>query len=377
MNMRFSQKYFYGWPAAVVIYLSVHASTAYCGSFQDIFGGKKYQDLLEQKEKELQAITVQKDKEYKELLEKNQDLQKLTQELQKKVDELSKASGNMEADRANMMAQLKRLLQEKTEMTDAKTALEGLSKEKAELLEKNKQLEEQNGVYAQGIEKLKSHLKELMAERAQIDARLAEIQQDEEVIVRRVQRETAAELGSLREKTSALGKENKELRAFQDKAQKETRLLEKAKSELGQRVEVLESQLSELEESYEKLKQESRLLAEQSREFPKRFTDLARQNKRLIEQTADMHYNQGVFYAKNKEFKRAIKEFEQVLDLKPKDPQANYNLGYIYAEHLVDRPKAVQYFKDYLTYAPDAQDADWVKRYIATWQTWYGNEPMK
>lgn len=375
--MRFPKKYLYGWTAAAVFCLFVRVPAAYSGSLQDLLGGKKYQELLEQKEKELQAVTAQKDQEYKDLLEKKQELQKLTEDLQKKLDDLAKTSGNMEADRANMMAQLKRLLQEKTEMTDAQSALEGVNKEKADLLEKKKQLEEQNGVYAQGIEKLKSHLKELMAERAQISAQLTEAQKGEEAIVRRVQRETAAELESLRKKTAALGKENTGLRAAQDKAQKEARLLEKAKSELGQRVEVLENQLSELEESYEKMKKESRLLAEQSQEFPKRFTDLARQNKRLIEQTADMHYNQGVFYAKNKEFKRAVKEFEQVLDLKPKDPQANYNLGYIYAEHLVDRPKAIQYFKDYLTYAPDAQDADWVRRYITTWQTWYGREPMK
>ena len=90
-----------------------------------------------------------------------------------------------------------------------------------------------------------------------------------------------------------------------------------------------------------------------------------------------MHYNAGVFYARNKEFGRAIKEFQKVLDIKPQDPQANYNLGYIYAEHLVDRPKAISYFKNYLTYAPDAHDADWVKRYIMTWQTWYGRQVMK
>ena len=360
-----------------VIYFCVHAAAAHGASLQDLFSGKKYEDLLRQKEKELQTLAAQKDQAYKELLEENEELQKLTQELQKKADEFTKTSGNMEADRQNMMAQLKRLLQEKTEMTDAKSALDAAVKEKTELLEANRLLEEQNKSHAQSVERLKSHLKELMTQNVHLNAQLSGAAQNEEVIVRRIQKDTASELESLREKTASLDKENKDLRAAQDKAQKKAHLLEKTRSELAQKVDVLENQLSELEESYEKLKKESRLLAEQSQEFPRKFTDLARQNKRLIEQTADMHYNSGVFYAKHTEFKRAIKEFEKVLDLKPTDPPTLYNLGYIYAEHLVDRPKAMEYFKSYLTYAPDAHDADWVRKYLLTWQTWYGKSPVQ
>ncbi|HQP10000.1 MAG TPA: tetratricopeptide repeat protein, partial [Candidatus Omnitrophota bacterium] len=79
----------------------------------------------------------------------------------------------------------------------------------------------------------------------------------------------------------------------------------------------------------------------------------------------------GVSNIKNKEYKRAIKEFEKVLELKPDDAYANYNLGYIYAEHLVDREKAIEHFKKYLTYAPNEKDANWVRKYVLTWQTWY------
>jgi hypothetical protein len=44
---------------------------------------------------------------------------------------------------------------------------------------------------------------------------------------------------------------------------------------------------------------------------------------------------------------------------------------------LVDRPKAIEYFKRYLTYAPDAADADWVNKYLLTWETWYGKSTLK
>jgi tetratricopeptide (TPR) repeat protein len=104
---------------------------------------------------------------------------------------------------------------------------------------------------------------------------------------------------------------------------------------------------------------------------------LARQNQKLIGETADMHYNLGVFYVQSTEYGRAIKEFEKALDLNSDNADANYNLGFIYAEHLVDREKAIQYFRNYLTYAPDAKDAEWIRKYILTWQTWYGKQPIK
>jgi len=118
-------------------------------------------------------------------------------------------------------------------------------------------------------------------------------------------------------------------------------------------------------------------LEEEGRALPGKFAELAGQNKRLIDDTADMHYNLGVFYTNNHEYKRAVQEFGKALKIRPNDAGANYNLGYIYAEYLVDRPKAIKFFKDYLTFAPDAKDAEWVRKYILTWQSWYGKVPIK
>jgi tetratricopeptide (TPR) repeat protein len=91
-----------------------------------------------------------------------------------------------------------------------------------------------------------------------------------------------------------------------------------------------------------------------------------------------MHYNLGVFYTKNKEYPRAIAEFEKSIELNPEDPYAHFNLGYIYAEYLVDRPKAIVNFRKYLSLLKtDDKDADWVKKYILTWQTWEGKKPIE
>jgi len=91
-----------------------------------------------------------------------------------------------------------------------------------------------------------------------------------------------------------------------------------------------------------------------------------------------MHYNLGVFYTNQKDYSRAIAEFEKALELTPDDPYVRFNLGYIYAEYLVNRPKALEHFRQYLRYAkPDDKDADWVKKYILTWQAFDGKQPME
>lgn len=356
--------------AAGILYLGCHAASGDSASLTDLFGGQKQQKLLEEKGKAYQLKWQEQEKRYQELLEKNKTLEK-------EISDINQTYKNVDADRENLVAQLKRLLQEKTEMTNAKEKLEGLTQENTQFREENELLRQKDAAHTSDIEKLKGHMKGFVAEHAHLGAQLTESQAERNTIIEEATQKTASQLKSLQEKVNSLSKENREMTKALESAKKETKALERNKTEFKEKAAVLQDQLDELEDSYTRLQKESRHWAEKSQEFPKHITDLARQNKRLIEQTADMHYNQGVFYAKNKEFKRAIKEFEKVLDVKPKDPQANYNLGYIYAEHLVDRPKAIAYFKDYLTYAPDATDADWVRNYLMTWQTWYGNEPAK
>ncbi len=113
-------------------------------------------------------------------------------------------------------------------------------------------------------------------------------------------------------------------------------------------------------------------------ETPKKFVEIARQNRRLIKETANMHYNLGVFYMKTKEYQRAAAEFEKAVELTPDDAYSHFNLGYIYAEYLVNRPKAMEYFRKFLRIAKsDDKDVDWVKRYILTWDTYDGKNPME
>jgi tetratricopeptide (TPR) repeat protein len=137
-------------------------------------------------------------------------------------------------------------------------------------------------------------------------------------------------------------------------------------------------QLEEVKAQYADAKKQNRGLERKLEDLPKNFAELARENKILVKRTALMHYNLGVFYTQNREFQRALAEFEKAVELSPEDSASHFNLGYIYAEHLQNRPKAVEHFKQFLKLAKrDDKDADWVKRYILTWQTWEGNVPIK
>ena len=77
-----------------------------------------------------------------------------------------------------------------------------------------------------------------------------------------------------------------------------------------------------------------------------------------------MHYNLGVIFQKENRWKEAVREYEKVLELKPDDADANFNLALIYDTIKNDRKKAVFYYERYLDINPDADDADKVKEYI-------------
>ncbi|MFH1640381.1 MAG: tetratricopeptide repeat protein, partial [Candidatus Omnitrophota bacterium] len=90
-----------------------------------------------------------------------------------------------------------------------------------------------------------------------------------------------------------------------------------------------------------------------------------------------MHYNLGVFYTKNKQYSRAVAELEKAVELNPQDAHAHFNLGYIYAEYVENRSRAVEHFRKYINCADsNDKDMDWAKKYIVTWSSYEAKEPM-
>lgn len=298
--------------------------------------------------------------------------------LKEKLATLQKNFQELKNDRDNLLNQSQRLLKENEDLKDAKNQVSKFTEERALLLQykdnsemRLKKLEAENEAY-------KKNVAAASKERNTLKEQLAKQRKFRQDILAKEKARLDEEYRGLTAVINPLRDENNKLKEDLKKTREDLKTAGMAAGGFQEESNLVKTRLAQLEQHFEEVRKENQALVEESRLYPTRFADLAAQNQRLIDETADMHYNLGVFYVNNKEYKRAIAEFEKGLKIKPNDPDTNYNLGYIYAEHIVDRSKAILYFKKYLTYAPDAEDADWVRKYLLTWQTWYGEtSPIK
>ena len=307
--------------------------------------------------------------------EKPDESQRIAQEYQELKDSYDKLQKDFQAismDRDNLIAQAKLLLQDRGKVKELEDALakaqsdkELAAKAQEDALNRIKELEDKNAEFENTQGRLYNEKKQL-----------------EEVLAK--ERDKSG-IKKLQDDKLALQKENSELKATFKQAQSQVQQLKAAQakaereSEKAQAEQVqLRQKIDELNKNYAQAVKKNKLIEQRVDEPPNKFVELAHQNKILIKQTGNMHYNLGVFYTKNKEYSRAIAEFEEAVKLRPDDAYSHFNLGYIYAEYIVNRPKAIEHFRHYLRLAKkDDKDLDWVKKYILTWQAWQGSEPME
>jgi len=282
------------------------------------------------------------------------------------IEQLREKYKQVLVDRENILAQSKNLMQHKGNLKKAESDVISLTDynnklktDKDELLAKIKGLEEIIEEFRKdGLEKIE-----------QIDGLKKHIENME--IEYKIVKETKRQLKSAQEKSSRLEKKIIDSAAKSQKTEGEM-LEAKAAAEAYRR------QIEDLRKQYREALALNRQFERKLDEVPRKFAEIARENKTLIKETALMHYNLGVFYLENQEYRRAVSEFEKTLELNPDDGYAHFNLGYIYAEYLVERPKAVDHFRQYLRLTKkDDKDVDWVKKYIITWQAWSGQKPLK
>ena len=143
---------------------------------------------------------------------------------------------------------------------------------------------------------------------------------------------------------------------------KDYQLQLKDKKQLEKQNLTLSKEISEISQNYELLEQRHKELQNENKLIKAEYANLPDEN-------AVLHYNLGVFYTQNRDYKRAILEFEKVLEVNPNDTETIYNLGVIYGEYLGSREKAIAHFKRYLSLAPNDADADRARKYILTWET--------
>jgi len=273
---------------------------------------------------------------------------------------------NLKLDRDNLALQVKNLLQYKStasQQTDARRRLEGrisrLEQEKQALEAKINDLEAQLTVAFKEREALIGKQDELKKyiEKKEIEYKIIDTLEDD---LRRA------------------GIEKKRLTAQSLQLQEKIKELESEKIALKAEGKIYQRQIRNLKKQYSQALRTNRQLEKKLQEVPKKFAEIARENKVLIKETALMHYNLGVFYIEEGQYRRAVAELEKAVELNPDDAYAYFNLGYIYAEYLINRTKAVDCFKQYLKLASkEDAEIDWVKRYILTWQTWEGKGIVK
>ncbi|HQJ15254.1 MAG TPA: tetratricopeptide repeat protein [Candidatus Omnitrophota bacterium] len=282
-----------------------------------------------------------------------------------KYDQLKRDYDAVSADRENIIQQVKGLVESKAKCESAEAEINKATAARDAALAEAKKAQDQAAALANKLKNVENEYAAITRERDELKRTLDKMTLDYKIVP-----ETQRENARLRDDLAAAQRNLKNLQI------KSKRLEDQALNDSAQ-MEVYRRQIKEFKKRYELAMAKNRSLEKKIEQVPARFAEIARENKVLIKETALMHYNLGVFYTKNKEYSRAIAEFEKTVELNPNDAAAQYNLGFIYAEYLVNRPKALEHFRKFLSLVKsDDKDVDWVKKYILTWQTWEGKKPI-
>jgi len=282
-----------------------------------------------------------------------------------RYDQLKRDYDAVNADRNNIILQVKGLVEADAKCKSAGEEIKKAVDAKEAALKDAKAAKEQAGMLADKVSSTEAAYVTAVKERDELKRALDKMTLDLKIVP-----ETQRENVRLR---NELSNAQRDLKNLQIKAK---RLDEQQLNDAAQ-LEVFRRQIKEFKRRYETAMAKNRSLEKKIEQIPAKFAEIARENKVLVKETALMHYNLGVFYTKNKEYSRAIAEFEKDLELNPDDGAAHYNLGFIYAEYLVNRPLALTHFRKFLSLVKsEDKDVDWVKKYILTWQTWEGKKPI-
>lgn len=285
--------------------------------------------------------------------------------MEKKYEDLKKEYQNVVSDRDNILRQAQSMYEYKQKYEGYQDSLNKLEAERQKLKNDLQARLEQNSLLQQKVEELERKEAQLVQDKESLKNSLEKMQIEYKIVP------------ETNKKTVRLEKENTELTRRINGFNQKLKRLEEEKLDSYAQYEVCRRELVDSRKNYDVALAKNRELEKKAVEIPARFAELARENKVLIKETAIMHYNLGVFYTQNKEYSHAVKEFEKAIELNPDDAYSHFNLGYIYAEHLVDRTNAIEHFRKYLRLSKaDDKDVDWVKKYILTWQTWEGKKPL-
>jgi len=331
-------------------------------------------------------ITKEKEQQVQIIFQEKEKISNMNKSLEEKLDKLSADYEKIYKDRENIIEQSRRIIQEKNALLNVKADFEKITAEKEKLLKEKEELTQQlDSIIKETKQAQNKYEQELTSAKRQIRTYQDEITEknkiNEELINKTGIRKLEASIQALESDNKALDKQLKEISIERDNSNKQLELnkkeYEKEKLTLQNRYNNLNKKYIDLTKKYQKLVQEQRLLNKKLAEFPSKIVSLANENKKLIKETADMHFNLGLFYFGAQEYKRALPEFERGIKINPQDAEAYYHAGYIYAEHLMNRNKAIEYFNKYLQLSPRGTHSAWVEQYILSWRIWDNKENIE
>lgn len=307
------------------------------------------------------------------------------EQLEKENAVLKKQLETVTSDRDNVLKQAKNFLREKEE---ALGKLEAMKQSGDQVGVDADAAKKENAILKTDIEKIKNNqareVASLKKENETLLAKVGELQAKADSIAQ-TQREFPPEkIQELVADRNRLGEENKQLanrlieneKAMQE-IKHQMKPFELDREELNRlRAENKEIQkrmryVGELENRQKQLVQENAENREKVEVLKAKFKEsvpglakAGRISQKMMRENADMHYNLGTIFLQNKQYKEAIREYEQVLELRPSDPETHYNLGVLYDDYVRDREKALYHYQKYLSVNPKAPDAKKVETYV-------------
>ncbi len=307
------------------------------------------------------------------------DVKQRFQELQQEHNQVEERAEHLERDLTALREGHRALKEERDRIAteaqatldSSKSQLAALHEERQRLIFETERLGQENralatkaGVLDQELSLAQKTSEKLILQRDTIQKQLARAER--RTTENQLRSQLLQSQGQAQEMKKSLQQSQGQARAAEERAKK-------AEGELAK----LNARMRQVQAEYVKLVAEKQELKKMAEGAPANVARMAKQHARLIVETANMHYNLGVLLSKQRDYPKASKEFQKVIELRPNDADAHYNLGVIYAEHIPNRPKAMDYFRQYLKLNPAAKDASWVKQYIATWQAWEGKERLE
>ncbi|HTL70814.1 MAG TPA: tetratricopeptide repeat protein [Candidatus Eisenbacteria bacterium] len=304
--------------------------------------------------------------------------------LQAENGKLKKDYQSVSTDRDNILKQTKALFAEKEQMDALRQANEDLTKANETITKQKDSLHRDNQTLRQKGEAAAKQLDALKTAQLKTKGDLSAAETENKTLKTALQRsvEQSPQYQKLTAESRAIKEENDTLKkTVQALDQKLKSTLDRIKKiqdrdlKFAKQADGLKAETAKIKQERDKLKATNNEMNKLVEDAPRKFQAMAAENKKLTAETANMHYNLGVFFSQQRNYERAVKEFERALEFDPNMANAHYNLGYLYSERLERHDLALAHFNRFLEINPSAKESEVVRSYILLRQS-YGDRPV-